>query len=266
MRASLFMLLASCGGFIDHQAATSTLKILQGANSVAEREADVALAREALPAGIFQLAAFAKAYPDEPAFAEMHAEAVCQYAAGFVFDDWEDASMNARDTAPITARLQLDLRECVAANTPANTTNRKRWIATADALSIAIDPVHNLGKLPATIATLEQTIAVAPGAHAADSELLLGTLRAATSPFFHGPDGSAEFEAAKRTLGEGALMVDVMFARSVAVARKDRALFEARLHHVLDADPERWPERRLANELARQKARRYLAAEALLLP
>ena len=266
MRASLFVLLASCGGFIDHQAATSTLKILKGANAVAEREGDLQLAREALPAGIFQLAAFARAYPDEPAFAEMHAEALCQYTAAFAFDDWEDASMTGRDTAPLAQRLQILLRECAAANTPATTTDRMRWIATTDALEIAVDPARNLGKLPATITTLEQTIARAPGAHSADSELLLGTLRAATSQFFHGPDGSVEFAAAKQTLGEGALIVDVMFARAVAVAHKDRALFEARLHHVLDVDPGRWPERRLANELARQKARRYLAAEATLLP
>ncbi len=269
MRANLLVVAglgASCGGFIDHQAATSTLKILKRANEVAAHEADLQLAREALPAGIFQLAAFAKAYPDEPAFAEMHTESLCQYAAAFVFDDWEDASLGARDPAPIAARLQLLLHECAMANTPANTPNNMRWLATTDALLIAIDPVHNLGKLPATIATLEKTIAVAPGEHEADSEMLLGTLRAAMSPLFHGPDGGAEFDAAKKQLGEGALLVDVMFARSVAVARKDRALFEARLHHVLEADPARWPERRLSNELARQKARRYLAAEATLLP
>ncbi len=265
MRASWLVVLASCGGFIDHQAATSTLKILKSSNEVAAREADVQLAREALPGGIFQLAAFAKAYPDEPQFAAMHAEAVCQYAAAFVFDDWEEASMTGKDPAPIIARLEVLLGECLAGQ-DLKSVGGMRWQATADAQLIATDPIHHLGKLPGAITLLEQTIKVAPGAHDADSELLLGTLRAATSQIFGGDDGSSQFEAARKVLGEGGLIVDVMFARSVAVAHKDRALFEARLNKVLAADPTRWPERRLANELARRKARRYLAAEAQLLP
>ena len=66
--------------------------------------------------------------------------------------------------------------------------------------------------------------------------------------------------------GPGALIVDVMFARGTAVARKDRALFTSTLEKVLATDPTQWPERRLANELARKKARRYLAAIEKLLP
>ncbi|MEO8553773.1 MAG: TRAP transporter TatT component family protein, partial [Kofleriaceae bacterium] len=76
-----------------------------------------------------------------------------------------------------------------------------------------------------------------------------------------GGDGHARFEAAR---GDGRLLADVMFARAVAIRRGDRALFEATLQRVLAADVRRWPERRLANELALRKARRYLAATDVL--
>ena len=54
--------------------------------------------------------------------------------------------------------------------------------------------------------------------------------------------------------------------RSVAVAHKDRVLFDATLRRVLDTDVTRWPERRLGNELALVKARRYLDAIDKLVP
>jgi hypothetical protein len=83
---------------------------------------------------------------------------------------------------------------------------------------------------------------------------------------FGGSDGSALFERARTLAGDGALMVDVMYARGTAVARKDRALFTSTLQRTLAADVTRWPERRLDNELARRKARRYLAAIDTLIP
>ena len=61
-------------------------------------------------------------------------------------------------------------------------------------------------------------------------------------------------------------IVDVMFARGTAVARKDRALLTSTLTRALATDVTQWPERRLANELALRKARRYLAAIDKLLP
>ena len=99
-----------------------------------------------------------------------------------------------------------------------------------------------------------------------DAEIMLGTLQAAQARLLGGPDGDALFARARTLAGEGALMVEVMYARGVAVARKDRAEFEAILERVIAADVERWPHRRLANELARRKAARYLAAAARWFP
>src|SRR5687767_6915899 len=85
---------------------------------VAKRQPDVELARDAAPGGILQLETFALAYPDHGGFKTLRAEAVCQYAIGFVFDDWEDATLAGRDLEAerLATRISALLEQCVEAN------------------------------------------------------------------------------------------------------------------------------------------------------
>lgn len=261
--------------------------------TVAKRQADIELARDAMPGGLMQLQTFALAYPDHQGFKTLNAEASCQYAIGFVFDDWEDAKLTGRtdEADRLARRLGPLLKMCVDANlallpsawrdarardpdaTIALLPSATRaqvpallWIASADAVELALEPMKHLGKLGMIKAQLATCSKLAPGFHDADAELLLATLTSALSMLPGGSDGAAEFARARKLAGEGALIVDVMMARGVGVARKDRALFESTLQQVLAADVSKWPERRLSNELAKRKARRYLAASQTLLP
>ena len=282
-----------CSGFINDQAATSTSRILEQSSVASRRLADVQLAREALPGGIVQLEAFALAYPDHDEFKRMHADAYCQYAVAFVFDDWEDAKLAARDAQAesIAGRLRPLLAQCAqlerallprnwrdanakgAEGLPALLPMATRaevgpllWVATTDAVLIALDPMRNVTRLPGVEALLARCMEIAPGFHDADAEILAATLESGRGAVFGDTDGQTAFDRARMRAGDGALIVDVMYARGTAVARKDHALFVATLERVLATDVERWPERRLANEIARQKARRYLAAAAVLIP
>lgn len=282
-----------CASFINKRAASTTYDVLQRSQQAARRLPDVQLAREALPGGIVQLEAFALAYPHHAGFRQMHAESLCQYATAFIFDDWEDASLAGRsdDATRISARLGPLLAACADANLAllppvwrdARARGNDAWdalvakatraevpallrIASSDAVLLALDPSRHLAKLGSLIETLTRCTQLAPGFHDADAELLLGTLLANRSRFLGGDNGTQHFEAARRSLGEGALLVDVMSARGLAVARQDRTLFTTTLDRVLSADVTRWPDRRLANELARIKARRYLAAVDKLFP
>ncbi len=279
-------LAVGCSSFIDAQAASSTYRILEKSSEASRRLADLQLAREALPAGIVQLEAFALAYPDRDEFKRMHADAFCEYTVAFVFDDWEDAKLAARqpEADHIAERLRPLLARCAQLElallpkpwrrgpmTMLPTATKAEvgpllWIATTDAVSIALDPLRNFSRLPAVEATLRRCMELAPGFHDADAEILAATLEAGRGALLGTGDGQAAFDRARTRAGDGALMVDVMYARGTAVARKDRALFVATLERVLATDVERWPERRLANELARRKARRYLAAAAALIP
>lgn len=280
-----------CASFIEKRAASTTYEILQRGNDAARRLADVELARAAAPGGVVQTAAFAAAYPKHRGFRELHAAAHCQYAIGFVFDDWEAASLGDRpdDARRIAARLDGLLATCVELNlallpapwraAAADDARWKAllpaakvahvpallWIAFADAMRVALDPRASMPRLDRTIATLERCVRLAPGFRDADGEILLGTLLAGRSRFFAGPDGEAQFAFARRQLGASSILVDVMYARAIAVARQDRQLFLRHLDRALAADLSRWPERRLANELARVKALRYRAAVDVLI-
>lgn len=284
---AVLVLASGCESFITKRAASSTYAILEKSNVVARREADLQLARDATPGGLIQLEAFALAYPDHTGFKRLHAEAFCSYAVAFIFDDWEDASLTGRDAEAeaIATRLRPLLARCAALNrallpkawqtkplgellplAKAPQAPALLWLATTAAVNLALAPMANFTKLPDIRAALTRCAELAPGAHNADAEILLATLEAGTGAVFGTTDGNAAFDRARTAAGPGALIVDVMFARGTAVARKDRALFTSTLERVLGADPARWPERRLANELARQKARRYLAAIDKLLP
>lgn len=279
--------LTACSGFIDKQAADSTYRILAKSQQAGRRQSDLELARAAAPSGILQLETFALAYPDHRGFKQMHAEAICQYVVGFVFDDWEEAQLQGRaeEDAKLGERVTRMAASCVEANlaiAPAawrearakgplewreiiNTASREHlssllWLATIDSLALALDPMGNLAKLGSITAALRRCVELQPGFHDSDAELLLGTLEAGASRFMGGSDGSERFAQARQQLGEGALLVEVMYARGTLVAKQDRPRFEATLRQVLAADLSRWPERRLPNELARRKAERYLAA------
>lgn len=296
MRAAALCMVAlgvGCTSFIDNKAASSTYRILEKSMVAAGRQSDLQLAREALPGGIMQLEAFSLAYPGHRGFKVMHADAVCQYAVAFVFDDWEEATLTGHgEVADRTAERLIGLTDaCVAANLallpPAWREAHARgaaayeaqlatmtraevpavlWIAMAGAVQIATAPAANLLRLPLVKAALARCTQVWPGYHDADAEILLGTLDAGLARFFGGSDGSARFAAARTLTGTRVLAVEVMYARGVAVAKKDRALFTSTLERVLAVDVTRWTDRRLANELARKKARRYLAAIDRLIP
>lgn len=276
-----------CGGFIDKQAADSTLRILSKSQAAGRRQVDIELVQAALPGGVLQLETFALAYPEHRGFRLLHADALCQYAAAFVFDEWEQADLDGRkdEAMQLASRVVKLTAACAEANlalAPASwraaravggerwdaevtKASRKHvaqllWLATADAVVLALEPMKHLTQLPSIIAALEKCVSLAPGFRDSDAEILLGTLQAGSSQFLGGADGGEWFARAQKQLGPGGLVAEVMMARSTLVARRDRAQFTAKLQAVLAIDLAKFPDQRLANELAQRKARRYLAA------
>lgn len=268
-----------CSGWIEQRAATTTYRVLVQANTAARRQADVELARAAAPAGVIQLETFALAYPSHREFRALWRDALCDYATGFVFDEWEDAELGgrAKDAARIAERLRGLLATCVAANLaelPAgwrsgpgsrDDVSAMLWVATAEASELALDPLRTIGRLPETIRLLERCAALAPGFRDGAAELLIATLTSAVAglPVIASPDrdGKAAFARARTAGGAGNLMVDVLAARMLE--RGDRERQRTALTAILAVDLTRWPERRLVNELARRKAERYLASLAV---
>ena len=284
--------LAGCSGYIERRAAESTVAITRQSRVAVQRLADVQLAREATPGGLIQLEAFALAYPDQRGFLALLAEGYCQYAVGFLNDDWDAAVLRGdlpTASALMTRTLGL-LDRCIdyglqllgprwqrahragpaplqalVAGARAADVEGMGWVALGLATAVSMNPLSGKRRalLPVAQALLERIVALQPDHRDATAHVLLGAIHSARSRLLGGdpPAGRKHFERARALTGGGALLVDVMLARTYAVTPGDRQLFRQALERVLAADPTRWPERRLVNEMARRKARRYLDVE-----
>jgi hypothetical protein len=99
--------------------------------------------------------------------------------------------------------------------------------------------------------------------HLALPHVALGMLNSAASEQFGGnPKVAAEeFQKALAITGDKLMLARVLWAYRVGKMTNDRKLFHTQLVKVLETDPAIWPEQRLANEVARRRARRYLSHE-----
>ncbi len=293
--AALVLGLAGCAGIIERRAADSTYGVMKRSRVAVQRSADVELARAAAPGGLVQLEAFHLAYPYHRGFKLLLAEGYCQFAAGFLNDDWERATLagDAAASAVIKERALGLLDKCVGygltllgasweqayeagpgALTKLVARARKShvagmtWVALGISTGIAMEPTSpkRLRYLPVAQAMLARAIELDPTFRDATAHVMMGALDSARPRWLGGDpaSGKRHFDQARALTDGAALMVDVVFARTYAVAVGDRTLFRATLDKVLAADVGKWPERRLANEMARDKAALYLEHEDAL--
>jgi hypothetical protein len=90
--------------------------------------------------------------------------------------------------------------------------------------------------------------------------MLLGTIYSSQGKAMGGNPEAAKkyFDEAIAATGGKYLLTKVMMARYYAVVTQDRPLFESTLKAVLATSDDVWPDQRLANELAKRRAKRYL--------
>lgn len=257
------------------------------------QEADPALVREATASGIKTLEGFYLIDPHNRNLLALLAESYCQFAAGFLQDDWEAALMAGQPAQAdaIRARARIHLARCISYAVRlldrawldtiyrdpdglvalAGAAGRREvagmfWVALGLGTMLGMDPMDpSLGVyLPAVQAMLERVIALDEAHQDGLALMTLGIILSAQSAAVGGdPErGKALFERARVLTGGKALMIDAMMARTYAVTTRDQGLYRALLERVVRTPGSLDPTRRLANELARQKARRYLAHES----
>jgi TRAP transporter T-component len=283
----------ACSGFIERRAVQSTVDLIGRSRAAMAQEADPALVRDATPSGIKTLEGFYLIDPHNRNLLALLAESYCQYAAGFLQDDWEAAIMVGQpaQAQALLARARIHLSRCISYAVRlldrawldtiyrdpdglvalAGRAGRRDvagmfWIALGLGTMIGMDPMDpSLAVyLPAVLVLLERVIALDEGHGDGLALMTLGIILSAQSASIGGnPERGKElFERARAVTGGTSLMIDTMMARTYAVTTRDQALFRALLDRVVRARTNLWPTQRLANELARQKARRYLAHES----
>jgi hypothetical protein len=276
----------------------TTSKVLLRAQPSMQQEADYELARAAIPGSLKTVEGFWVANPSNRNMMGILAEGYCQYASGFIEDEWELATLerdfarasqlSARATTFFTRCMNYGLmllgddwqtgifgdlqtaRELVASARPRDRHGLK-WaaIGLAGTINHNRDKIDIVAHLPKARLMLERVVELdderPPESAAARglAHVALGMMHTSRGRALGGePElGETHFQRAVELTEGKWLLPKVLYARNYGVTVQDPELFRATLVEVLETDPAIWPDQRLANEIAHRRATRYLENE-----
>jgi hypothetical protein len=279
-------------------AVSTTSKVLDRGKYAVKQEPDFDLAARAIPGSLKTVESFHMVDPDNHTLTNILAEGFCQYASGFIEDEWEVAliAKDFEEAEHQSERASKAFFRCMgyslhilgkswqkailgdiadvekrAAKTGFGQRDALFW--TGVGLAGAIN--HNKDN-PAMVAQVTKARVIVDRAIVLDNKygqkdqakratahVVRAMLHLALPKALGGdPEaGKAEFELALQVSENKFLLARVLLARRYAVAVQNRELFHASLVQVLQTDPAIWPEQRLANEIAHRRAKRYLKHE-----
>jgi hypothetical protein len=263
----------------------TTSKVLTRGQPSMKQESDFLLAQRAIPGSLKTVEAFHYVDPENERLALILAEGFCQYASGFIEDEWEIATF-AKDFDGIeehSVRATKSFTRCLgyAIEILGKNYEKALW-GPVDAFENAIKKVDkdkrsalmwtavglagsiNQNKhepemvvhLPKAQIILKHLVAMddanppSDPSHQALPHIALGMLYTAVSKEYGGQHDLAlqHFKRGFDITGGRFLLAKVYLARRYAVATQNKELFRKTLIEVLQTDPAVWPEQRLANE------------------
>jgi hypothetical protein len=292
-RAFAFLLLTGCGDFMLNMTVDSTAPVLKRASASFDAESDVQLAREALPGNLKTIDGFLAARPENADLLELTALGYVQYAFGFLEDDLEalpagdsprrrelvarctdlyqraydiglrHVALDRAEVRDIAQKGRLDALAPALKKVSKDAAPGLNWagLALASAINLHRDDIALVAELPRALALLQRAYELDPGYYNYNAALSMAVIYSSQAKAVGGdPDRArALFEQVIRQTQGRYLMAQVLYARYYATVTLDRPLYEKTLKAVLATPGAVWPEQRLANELARRRAARYLA-------
>jgi len=273
--------------------ANLTAPILQEASKSFAMESDLDFAREAAPGNLVTLVGFLYSTPENVHLLQTCAQGFAEYAFGFLEDDLEQLPddekheaqrkhLAARATDLYDRALGFALRliatedkhfddafkkdvssvEAEAKKLDKDSTAGLFYagMSLASAINLNRNDVGRVVDLPKAIAMIKRSYELDPKFHNSQAAMLLGVVYSSQGKAMGGNPELAKkyFDEAIANTGGKFLLHKVMMARFYAVVTQDRPLFESTLKAVLAAPNDIWPDERLANEVAKKRAKRYL--------
>jgi tetratricopeptide (TPR) repeat protein len=251
--------------------------ILDNGLSAFYEESDLQLAHEALGSNLKLIEAMIKSDPENEQFLTFAAEGFNAYALAFCEDDSVERArvfyLRAKEygmrilkkNKKFKESLEGDItafREAVSTfdkdDVPAIFWTAFSW---GSYINITRTDVAGLADLSKVNTLIEFVAEKNPSFYYGGAYLFLGTIEGSTPKSLGGnPDKAKEyFEKCLALNGGKFLMTQLYYARTYAVATQDQPLFESLLKKVEEASPDILPEARLANIIAKKKARKLLA-------
>lgn len=280
-------------------AVNTTSKVLDRGKYATKQEPDYDLARIAVPASLKTVEAFHMVDPDNQRLTNILSEGFCQYASGFIEDDWEIALIVDKDFEQadhLSKRAGKAFMRCMGyglhvlgkkwqkdiLGSVEDVQNRvqKTGFGKRDALlwtGVGLGGAVNHNKdNPAMVAQVAKAKAIIERVIELDDKHnqkdkakrgfahIVRAMLHLSLPKALGGDpesGKKHFDRAIEITENKFLLAKVLLARRYAVAVQDKELFRKTLVEVLQTDPAIWPAQRLANEIAHRRAKRYLKIE-----
>jgi len=295
MRLRVLGTLAVLAGGCDLKAFTvsTTAPVLKVASDHFAEENDPTLAREAAPGQLKTVEGFIQSAPTNKDLLHVLAQGYIEYAFGFIEDDLEstpDDNKHADERKHLTWRatnmydraldyaLRLvaqedkhfpDMFKKDVASTESEAKKLKKedapgllftGLALASAINLNRDDLARVVDLPKAIAVIKRSHELDPTFYNGGAAMTLGIIYCSQGKAIGGdPDlGNKFFQEAIDSTGGKYLMTKVMYARFFGVITQDRPLFEKTLKDVIAAPNDLYPQQRLANQLAKRRAKRYL--------
>ena len=251
--------------------------ILDNGLAAFNEECDIQLAHEALGSNLKLIEALIKSDPENEQFLTFAAQGYNSYALAFCEDDSIERArvfyLRAKEYGVRILNKNKKFKEAMNGDIEQFRTAVKSfdkddvpaifWTAFSwgSYVNVTRTDVAGLADLSKVQALIEFVAEKNPSFYYGGAYLFLGTIEGSTPRSLGGnPDKSKEyFEKCLAINGGKFLMTQLYYAKTYAVATQDQELFESLLKQIEDASLDILPEARLANVIAKQKARRLLA-------
>ena len=286
------VIFGGCSGFFTELAANQTVNVMAKAGASFDEESDPWLARAAATSNLKFFEGVLKASPENENLMVMIAKNYGLYTFAFLQDDldqleWGTPEYDAlkarminyyeRTVGYAVMRMTLDYEDFAAAVRAPDAARIDQILADCDPedhLSAMYWLAYGWGNLinlqnddPSVVADLGRVKRLMGWVRAHDGtfqnggpHLFFGAMHLALPPALGGqPEAAREaFEAGIAVTAGRFLLAKALYAHYYMVAVNDREGYERLLREVIDAPADLFPEQRLANELARIRAQRWL--------
>ena len=267
-----------------------TADVFKGAMPAFEKDWDYDLVEVALPGNIKMIEAFLEAGPNNEDLLFLSAQAYTAYGLIFL----EDRMARAEEDSPEANRYAMRAKEShlrghryglrlmdlhrsgfsrafdkggealeeALAKCDADDVPGLFWagMPLAGAINVDREDVSLIASVPKARALIERAVQLDEGYYNAGSHMILGAMYGSMSESLGGnyKKSKQHFERALKLTKRRFLLVQVMYAKTLAVQIQDKALFNKLLAEVLKADLSIYPRQKLANVAAKRRARRLL--------
>lgn len=270
-------LLCSCASIRTKLILSNTKPLREKIKMSVNRNADVDMVRDAMPASLLQMDGFVELAPDNVDLLVNAAEAYSGYAFAFIEDtDRERAKKlyaRAKEYAFRALVQNEDFAEAMdkpleefeeSLKTFEKEDVRTLFFATNSWLkwiSLNLDDPETLMDIPRAEAMMFRTLELDGDFMYGSPHAMVGAYHAARSKALGGqPEKAKEhFDIAFEKSERKYLVFHLLYARFYAVQIQDRDLFEKTLQEVINAPENLMPERNLANAVAKRKAETLLS-------